>query len=41
MRGTPERKLNFVKIFLRGIISGSTQEKINPQAKPFQRAGGY
>ena len=38
---TQERKFNFVKKFLHGIISGSTQEKIHPRAKPFQRAGGY
>ena len=28
--GTQERKFNFVKKFLHGIISGSTQEKIHP-----------
>ena len=30
MRGTQERKFNFVEKILRGIISGSTQEKNHP-----------
>ena len=41
MRGTQERKFNFVKNILHGIISGSTQEKIHPYERSFQRAGGY
>ena len=39
--GAQKWKFNYIKIFLRGNISGSTQEKIYPHAKPFQRAGGY
>ena len=31
--GTQERKFNFVKNILRGIINGSTQEKIHPYKK--------
>ena len=41
MRSTQERKINFVKKILRGIISGSTQEKIHPYERSFQLAGGY
>ena len=41
MRGTQERKIDFIKILFRLYISGSTQEKIHPRAKSFQRAGGY
>ena len=33
--------INLQKNILISLINGSTQEKIHPHAKPFQRAGGY
>ena len=41
MRGTQERKFNFVKNILRGIISVVHRKKSHQYEKPSQRAGGY